>query len=453
MKRYNQLGAQRIEVDENIGKIKFSIFLPEIDANITNIEKIFVIGDFQNIKWDESSAPELKLNKNTPYLWESQEIKLNKGFYEYHYLVKFTNGKFRRIGDPYTKYGGKEFFQIDDHYKRKQRNSGFTIGGSSPTNNKVNMLSERKPVKELVIYELMIDDFTEQYKTKDESMLEAVNRKLDYIQNYGFNAILFMPWTAWNKNSYNWGYEPYYFFSVAHRYVDKPGYPEEKISFLKQLINECHLRNIHVIMDGVFNHVDTDFPYRHFYQKNEINYIDGKPDYSNCDSPFVNQTFHDNFLHDTLIDLNFYQNCTYDFIKDVCLYWIQEFKIDGIRFDCTKGILKLREEPEKSKKYIIVHPQKGLAKLIKELKQIINEDDSLNNFSLTIEHLDNSASILANKLGISYWDKSIYEILDKEITDRGTKKSFVEDCLGKKYLKDLTIPTIYLTSHDHEHLA
>jgi 1,4-alpha-glucan branching enzyme len=72
-------------------------------------------------------------------------------------------------------------------------------------------------------------------------------------------------------------------------------------------------------MDGVFNHVSVDFPYKGMYRN---------PD----DCPYIG-TYGGSFAG--LQDLNFNNDCTNDFIRDVCLYWIETFGIDGIRFDNT----------------------------------------------------------------------------------------------------------------------
>jgi len=79
--------------------------------------------------------------------------------------------------DPCTRYGGGE-----------NQNSGFVIGG--PTMN-VRPLADPRPLEELVIYELMIDDFTAGFRA-DRAPLAAVRDKLDYLQCLGINAVEFL---------------------------------------------------------------------------------------------------------------------------------------------------------------------------------------------------------------------------------------------------------------------
>ena len=76
----------------------------------------------------------------------------------------------------------------------------------------------------------------------------------------GVNAIEFMPWTAWPEDGFSWGYDPYAFFSVEHRFYNDPAQPLLKLFRLQRLISVLHDAGIHVIMDGVFNHAKADPP-------------------------------------------------------------------------------------------------------------------------------------------------------------------------------------------------
>lgn len=151
-------------------------------------------------------------------------------FYEYKYLVTFADGRAPRIvTDPCTRYGG-----ISD------QNAAVAIGGSRLADTPVHPLAGgRRPLAELNIYELMMDDFTAEYRGPDAPMA-AVIKRLDAIGSLGSNAIVFMPWTAWGSDTFNWGYTPFQFFSIEPRYADEWGQPAEKLSQMRRLINECH---------------------------------------------------------------------------------------------------------------------------------------------------------------------------------------------------------------------
>ena len=123
----------------------------------------------------------------------------------------------------------------------------------------------RQPLTDLTLYELMVDDFTAEYR-RGRAPLAAVIDRLNGLRDLGVTAIEFMPWTAWKNQEFDWGYEPFQYFAVEARYANDLDQPPEKLSWLKRLVSESHDRGIHVIMDGVFNHVSYDFPYPQLYQ-------------------------------------------------------------------------------------------------------------------------------------------------------------------------------------------
>jgi hypothetical protein len=77
-------------------------------------------------------------------------VEVPADFYQYKYEVELENGTSRQVTDPCARYGG-----LGD------QNSGLVVGGSRPADNVVRPLAGgRKPLTDLTIYELMVDDFT-----------------------------------------------------------------------------------------------------------------------------------------------------------------------------------------------------------------------------------------------------------------------------------------------------
>ena len=138
-------------------------------------------------------------------------------------------------------------FAVTDEHE----NAGFVIGGNSAP---VNPIPQRLPPKDLMLYELMIDDFTNEFRGT-RAPIDAVKDRLEYLESLGVNGIEFMPWTSWPGGNFSWGYDPVQFFAVEYRYINDPSNPADKLYRLQTLINELHARNMHVVMDGVFNHV------------------------------------------------------------------------------------------------------------------------------------------------------------------------------------------------------
>jgi 1,4-alpha-glucan branching enzyme len=186
---------------------------------------------------------------------------------------------------------------------------------------------------------------------------------LDYLQDLGINAIEFMPWTTWPEGEFSWGYNPVSFFSVEYNYYNDNAEPLVKLRRLQGLINEMHRRGMHVIMDGVFNHADAGrdpnkgFAYYWLYM-------------NPADCPFIGDFADGGYFN----EFNFSNNCTDEFILDVCTYWIQQYGIDGIRFDYVKGY------------YIASNPEIGIGELILYIKKYTEAND-LPNISLTLELL------------------------------------------------------------------
>jgi 1,4-alpha-glucan branching enzyme len=355
---YEEFGAV---VDQN--KVEFKLFFPGNTRDPTQyrrgglprIKEIRVRGDFQSHiggqDWDLATAPSMIKNAhNKGWLYTCKIGQaLPEGFYQYKYFVTFENETTRWCGDPCAKYGG-----ADEH-----ENAGFVIGGNSTA---VNPIPQRLPPRDLVLYELMIDDFTSEFRSH-RAPVDAVKDKLDYLQELGVNGIEFMPWTSWPGGGFSWGYDPVQFFAVEYRYIHDPGSPADKLFRLQTLINELHARNMHVVMDGVFNHVragidpNHGFPYLWLYM-------------NPADSPYIGAFARGGFFE----EFDYNHGCVQEFIRDVCAYWLDDFQIDGIRFDFTLGFFQ-----EGS-------PNVGIAKLISDVKTHLAQGGK-ENVALLLEHL------------------------------------------------------------------
>jgi 1,4-alpha-glucan branching enzyme len=411
-----RLGAWQIGDAVDVGAVEFKLFFPAgADPHITSIR---VPGSFQSElgqpAWDFLNAPNMVQQPHPEgTLWTyTTPLDLPAGFYEYKYLVTFDNGEVRWVSDPCTRYGGSA-----------NQNAAFVIGGSWPP--ATPLAQARKPLRDLVVYELHLDDFTADFR-RTRAPLDAATDKLDYLQALGINAVLVMPWTTWQNPDFDWGYTPFQYFAVEHRYANDPLQPAEKLSALRKFIAACHVRDIHVIMDGVFNHVHPDFPYRHLYENRD-------------DCPFTATAFGGQFSE--LQDLDFFNTCTQEFIRDVCTYWIGTFGIDGIRFDNTVN-------------YLVPGDARGIPGLLQDI-QTYNDANDIQNFSLTLEHLDVSAANLVNTThATSFWDNSLYGECFDALWNDSLSPAFLNALDNQRFLTDKRkAPTLYLSNHDHSHVT
>jgi pullulanase len=401
-------GAWQVGDDAAAAAVEFRVFFPAgVDPQVTSISVAGTGFDGPVLARDVGTAD--------GDFWSGVTASaLSAGFYEYKYLVEFANGERRIVTDPCTRYGG-----LSD------QNSGIAVGGSQAADNVVRPLpAGRLPLADLNVYELMIDDFTAGYRGL-RAPLDAITDKLDELVATGFNAILLMPWTAWTNPDFDWGYEPFQYFAIEARYAQALERPQERLSRLSQLVSACHDRGIHVIMDGVFNHVSMQFPYQQLYQ-----------DPSQC--PFTAGPFGGSFPG--LQDLDFHNQCTNDLIFSVCTYWISTFGLDGLRLDNTVN-------------YYVAGDPHGLPELLTNLTDWLAAQGE-QNFSFTLEHIDISAAEVTNETAAtSFWDNSLFGLAFGGLWSGGLDAGLINALNNRRFLNAGKVPTLYLSNHDHSQVG
>ncbi|MDF0715936.1 alpha-amylase family glycosyl hydrolase [Muricauda sp. 334s03] len=169
---------------------------------------------------------------------------------------------------------------------------------------------------DLVVYELLIRDFDELHS------FDAVRARLDYLQELGVNAIELMPVSEFDGNE-SWGYNPSFHMALDKYYGNAEAF--------KQLVDECHGRGMAVILDVVFNHATGQNPYYRLWNTDNGGY----GGVASGDSPFFNAE--PTHSYNVFNDFNHSQQATQDYVKRVTQYWIEEYNIDGYRWDLTKG--------------------------------------------------------------------------------------------------------------------
>jgi len=278
---------------------------------------VHLIGDFND--WTPTEAYQMKRNVINN-IWWFELTGLTPGQpYRFQYLVDGT----LRIADPLSTL-------VLDPW-----NDGFISPLTYPdmpayptgkTNGFVSVFQTNQPPynwqasnyvrpkkTDLVIYELLLRDFLDNHDYA--TLLDT----LDYLQRLGVTAIELMPINEFDGNN-SWGYNPAY-----HKALDKYYGNAES---LKRLVDECHLRGMAVIVDVVFNQASGSSPLAQLYW-------DAANNQTAANSPWFNPTAkHDfNVFH----DFNHESALTKIYVKNCLQYWLQEFKIDGFRFDLSKG--------------------------------------------------------------------------------------------------------------------
>ncbi len=263
--------------DRGDGTVSFALWAPWKNS-------VHLIGEFNG--WDASADP---LAVDESGLW-SIEKRLEPGRYGYQFVIDGET----TISDPYARalrwVDGSPHALVDVGAKPYEWNdAGFQI----------------KPLNQLVIYELHVGDFS------PEGTFKGVTARLDHLAQLGVDAIELMPIQEFPGDQ-SWGYNPAYFFAPESAY----GTAED----LKQLIDAAHQKGIGVILDMVFNHTTGDAPLNRLYP------YDQNPYMSTDGNPYG------------FPDLNHWNDATKRLIADIQSYWLNEYHIDGFRYDYVEGI-------------------------------------------------------------------------------------------------------------------
>jgi 1,4-alpha-glucan branching enzyme len=175
-----------------------------------------------------------------------------------------------------------------------------------------------KPEKDkLVVYEVLVRDFDVNRNYQD-----LINR-IAYFKNLKINAIELLPVMEFEGNE-SWGYNTSY-----HMALDKFYGPSTK---LKELIDLCHQNGIAVILDVALNHAFGRNPMVRMWMND--------PDGDGFGSPTAENPYFNTVAKHTYSvgeDFNHTSAYTKNYVKRVIKQWIEEYKIDGFRWDLTKG--------------------------------------------------------------------------------------------------------------------
>lgn len=172
---------------------------------------------------------------------------------------------------------------------------------------------QRPPKEKLVIYELLIRDFVGVHN------YAALIDTLDYLERLGVNVIELMPVNEFEGNS-SWGYNPSFHGALDKYY----GTPNE----FKRFVDACHQRGIAVVLDVVYNHAFSQSPLAQLYW--DVPNSRPAPD-----NPWLNPIARHPF--NVGYDFNHESQATKDFVIQVMQYWLSEYRVDGFRFDLSKG--------------------------------------------------------------------------------------------------------------------
>jgi len=279
--------------------------------------RVSVIGNFPGASWTEQANFQMAKTPDNNYWW-IRVTGLTPGTeYLFQYLV---DGQLK-IGEPYSE-------------KILDPNNDSGVGGTYPnlipypsqTTGIVSVLQTNAPAytwqvnnftrpdkRGLIIYELLLRDFISNHDWK------TLKDTLSYLKRLGVNAIELMPVGEFEGNS-SWGYNPDFFLAPDKYYGTK--------NSLKEFIDSCHSKGIAVIMDMVLNHATGLCPLAALYWNSATNQPAANNPWFNVTATHPYSVFND-FNHESLQ--------TRYFTSRVIEHWLTEYKLDGFRWDLSKG--------------------------------------------------------------------------------------------------------------------
>ncbi|MFY9514899.1 MAG: alpha-amylase family glycosyl hydrolase, partial [Dysgonamonadaceae bacterium] len=282
-----------------------------------------VVGDFNNWTLSNDEQSQMFRDEEKGCWWITLNNLDATKEYAFQYYVGTKNGERIRLADAYARkvldpdndpYIPASTYPENKTYPEKGAIGIVSVFKIQPDTYSWQISNFTPPaVDNLVIYEMLLRDFT---SSKD---INGALQKLDYLQSLGVNAIELMPVQEFDGND-SWGYNPCFYFAMDKAYGTDHMY--------KHFIDECHKRGMAVILDVVYNHATSNHPFARLYWDSANNKTAPNNPWFNVDAPHPYSVFHD-FDHESSL--------VRTFVKRNLKFLLEEYRIDGFRFDLTKG--------------------------------------------------------------------------------------------------------------------
>ena len=261
---------------------------------------VAVVGTFND--WDASRDPLVRDNSGAAETWSVDVVGARPGD-EYRFVLQTPAGERNRI---------------DPRARRLTNSVGNGVIYDAAAFDWGNAEFRQPPWNDLVVYELHVGTFSEGLHGQPGT-LDGVRRRLPYLRDLGIGAIQLMPPFEFAGDR-SWGYNTAYPFAVESTY----GSPDD----LKALVRDAHATGIAVFLDVVYNHLgpsDLDIwqfdgwskqgkggIYFYEDERSTTPWGETRPDYGRSE--------------------------VRAFLRDSAIHWLEEFRIDGLRWDATAWI-------------------------------------------------------------------------------------------------------------------
>jgi len=287
---------------------------------------------------------------------------------------------------------------------------------------------------DLIVYELDVEQFNDSF--------DGVIDRLSYLQSLGVNCLELMPVTS-TKLDFDWGYGPLHYFSPSAHIGGPDG--------LRRLVDTCHASGMAVILDVVYQHVDPDFVYKLLYDN--VNATPGAPRVSSpmigASGPFGPQ-------------VDFSQTFAQDYFGTSNQYWLDEYHVDGFRYDEVTDLYVSPTDTGYSKlaydtyRYSLnaarfVRDANSYSRIIQCAEALGKAPDVLRGTYTSCAWQDDLLNTAENLASGNSPNDGLAHTLDPYYGGRYPATKTVVNAAGNPV--DMPVaPFQYLNSHDHSHL-
>lgn len=399
MEKQQSKHSPKMGASFNKSGVDFRVWAPSAD-------KVYVTGDFND--WSKRHP----LQRNDAGIWEgnAREAKAND---EYKYIIVNGDQELERV-DPYARHVtnsvGNGIIECDEY---EWQHDEFTMPA----------------LNEMVIYELHVGTFRDD-PGGPPGNFESVIEKLPYLQELGINTIQIMPPLEF-PGGFSWGYNPSHLFAIESDYGGPTAF--------KQLVDAAHEKGIAVIVDVVYNHFGpSDLDLWQF---------DGWSENGGGGIYFYNDWRGETPWGATRPDYG--RGEVRQFIIDNVRMWLEEYHVDGLRFDATSYIRNIfgnNNDPDNDLPdgWSLLGEINHLVHSYDRAYYTIAEDLQQNPY-MTKEPDEGGAGFDAQ------WASSFVHPIRQAMTateDAARDLNTVADAISKKYNNDAFDRVIYTESHD-----
>jgi len=301
----NKLGANFMTSD-GVEGVNFAVWAP-------NAARVSVIGDFNN--YDGHRHP-MRLRPQCG-IWELFIPQIPQ-YDAYKFEIKTQNGEILQKSDPFAKFNqlrpstNSLIYDVDGFEWSSPRRDRHCPPANAPLN----------------IYEVHLGSWQKPENGGKDDFLtynELAHQLVDYVLKMGYTHIELLPISE-HPFDPSWGYQVTGFFAPTSRF----GNPHE----FKYFVNHCHKHGIGVILDWVPAHFPKD--------AHGLAGFDGTALFEHADP---RQAEHPDW--GTLV-FNYGRKEVSNFLIASALFWLEEYRIDGLRVDAVASMLYLDYSKEES---------------------------------------------------------------------------------------------------------